>query len=213
MKTSLALVLLASVASVQAFVPASTTAVSSITSTTALFGYIPDGFTAESYKKFKAEEAKKQAAKKNLGQLGPKGFKSRSFQSFQEALERGEAAHLMPVFNAKEKLKRGEIKLEDIPYMQRGGAWDNSDVKGAQRKKWLSSDKEYSNGGFRKEQSVSIFGKGEGLDWTGTRSRRGPESVMGAAPKFAKNYKPPNINAMKGMDKEEPPKKKLFGLF
>jgi hypothetical protein len=29
----------------------------------------------------------------------------------------------MPVFNAKEKVKKGELKLEDIPYMQRGGAW------------------------------------------------------------------------------------------
>jgi hypothetical protein len=35
-----------------------------------------------------------------------KGFQSRSFQSFQEALEQGEAAHLMPVFNAKERIKR-----------------------------------------------------------------------------------------------------------
>ena len=53
--------------------------------------------------------------KKNLGRVGPKGFQSRSFQSFQEALERGEAAHMMPVEFAKEKLARGEIKLEDIP--------------------------------------------------------------------------------------------------
>ena len=76
------------------------------------------GFTKESWKEFQEKEkAKKQP--KNLGGLGPRGFKSRSFQSFQEALERGEAAHLMPVFNAKEKLKRGEIKLEDIPYMVR----------------------------------------------------------------------------------------------
>ena len=42
----------------------------------------------------------------------------------------------MPVFNAKEKLARNEIKLEDIPYMQRGGAWDNSDVKGAKKLPW-----------------------------------------------------------------------------
>jgi hypothetical protein len=54
------------------------------------------------------------------------GFKSRSFQSFQEALERGETTHMMPVENAKEKLARKEIKLEDIPYMQRGGSWVRS---------------------------------------------------------------------------------------
>jgi hypothetical protein len=67
-----------------------------------LFGYVPDGFTKESYAKFKAEEAKKKAAK-NLGRVGPKGFQSRSFQSFQEALERGETTHLLPVLNAKER--------------------------------------------------------------------------------------------------------------
>jgi len=94
--------------------------------------YIPDGFTKESYARFKEQERQK-AAKKNLGGVGPKGFKSRSMQSFQEALERGEAAHLLPVFNAKEKIAKGELKLEDIPYMQRGGAWDNSDVKGAKK--------------------------------------------------------------------------------
>ena len=81
---------------------------------TALYGYVPSGFTAESYKKFKEEEAKK-AAKKNLGQLGPRGFQSRSMQSFQEAMERGEASHLLPVFNAKERIKNGELKVEDIP--------------------------------------------------------------------------------------------------
>lgn len=81
---------------------------------TALYGYVPSGFTAESYKKFKEEEAKK-AAKKNLGQLGPRGFQSRSMQSFQEAMERGEATHLLPVFNAKERVKNGELKIEDIP--------------------------------------------------------------------------------------------------
>ena len=78
------------------------------------YGYVPAGFTPEEYKKFKENEAK-QKAKKNLGGLGPRGFKSRSFQSFQEAPERGETTHLMPVFNAKEKIKKGEIKLEDIP--------------------------------------------------------------------------------------------------
>jgi hypothetical protein len=78
------------------------------------FQYVPSGFTPESYKKFKAEEAKKKA-KANLGGVGPRGFKSRSFQSFQEALERGEATHLMPVFNAKQLVKAGKLKVEDIP--------------------------------------------------------------------------------------------------
>jgi hypothetical protein len=118
---------------------------------------------------------------------------------------------LLPVFNAKEKLAKGLIKEEDIPYMQRGGNWDNSDVKGARTVKWLSSDKDYTQGGFKKTQSISIFG-GEPLDWTGQRKRAGPESAYGAPSKFKKNYKPPNVNAMKGVDASEP-KKKLFGLF
>jgi hypothetical protein len=41
-----------------------------------------------------------------------------------------QARHLMPMFNAKDKLKSGSIKREDIPYMQRGGSWDNTDVRG-----------------------------------------------------------------------------------
>ena len=147
----------------------------------------------------------------------------------------------MPVFNAKDKIKSGKLRPEDVPvstikpklvqivtdfltlpsslsefyqqYMQRGGSWDNSDIRGAKnKKKWLKSDKDYASGGFRKEQSVSIFGIGEGLDWTGKNGRTGPsESIPGAAPKFGKNYKPPNVkNIKKGGD--DKPKKK-FGWF
>ena len=198
--------IVALLAQAEAFTSSSTTAPSR--PSTAVFGYVPDGFTPESYKKFKENEAKKNAAK-NLGKLGPRGFQSRSMQSFQEALERGEAAHLMPVFNAKEKIKKGIIKEEDVPYMQRGGSWDNSDIRGAKRKSWLKSDKEYANGGYKKEQSVSIFGYGQGLDWTGKQGRKGPsETVPGAAPKFGKNYKAPNVNDLK----DDKPKKK-FGWF
>lgn len=181
-------------------------------------GYVPDGFTAESYKKFKADEAKKKA-QRGLGRMGPRGFQSRSMQSFQEALERGEADHLMPVFNAKEKIKKGQIRPEDVPYMQRGGKWDNTDIKGARnKKKWLQSDKKYSSGGFRKEQSVSIFGTGAGLDWTGSKSRTGPsESVPAAAPKFGRNYKAPNIKNMgkngKNAAAEAPKKKGFMGMW
>jgi len=172
-------------------------------------GYVPDGFTPEQYAKLKEQERQKNV-KKNLGGLGPKGFRSRSMQSFQEALERGEADHLLPVFNAKEKIAKGVLKLEDIPYMQRGGSWDNTDVKGARKKRWLKSDVEYSNGGYKKEQSVSIFGYGEGLDWTGQRTKKGPQSAeRAAAPKvMPKNYKAPSI-----YDEGEKKKKGFFGLF
>ena len=36
-------------------------------------------------------------------------------QSFQEAMDRGEASHLLPVFNAADRIKKGELKKEDIP--------------------------------------------------------------------------------------------------
>lgn len=115
----------------------------------------------------------------------------------------------MPVENAKQRLAKGEIKMQDIPYMQRGGNWDNSDVKGAKKKSWLSSDKEYASGGFRKSQSVSIFGEGKGLDWTGKRDRQGP-TTQGV--KLGKNYKAPNVSQIKGGATQEKPKKK-FGFF
>ena len=101
--------------------------------------------------------------------------------------------------------------------MQRGGKWDNTDIAGAKnKKKWLKSDKEYAAGGYRKEQSVSIFGYGGGLDWTGKKSPTGPsESIPAAAPKFGRNYKAPNINSMKGVGNNgaEAPKKKGFWGF
>ena len=78
------------------------------------------------------------------------------------------------MFDAKKKVARGELKLEDIPYMQRGGSWDNSDIKGAKKKRWLKEDKEYDE---RAAQSASIFG-GENLPWnTKVRRRAAPLSI------------------------------------
>lgn len=94
-------------------------------------------------------------------------------------------------------------------YMQRGGAWDNSDVKGAKKKNWLGSDKEYASGGYKKSQSVSILGEGKGLDWTGRGERTGPQPTK---IKFEKNYKAPTVSTLKNGG-ETKPKKKLFGLF
>jgi len=69
-------------------------------STTALYEYIPSGFTKKSWADFKLKE-KKEEETRNLGRLGPRGFQSRSMQSFQEALERGEADHLVGTAKAK----------------------------------------------------------------------------------------------------------------
>jgi hypothetical protein len=72
-------------------------------------GYVPDGMSPEQYRKLKDKEAADVKSKK-FGAYGPQSFKSRSLQSFQKDLEAGKAGHLMPVFDAKEKLKKGLIK-------------------------------------------------------------------------------------------------------
>jgi hypothetical protein len=134
-------------------------------------GYVPAGLTAEEYAKIRKQESAKLKGK-DLGRLGPRGFKSRSIQAWQEAYERGETTHTFASVGYKEKLKLGLMKREDVPYMIRGGSWDNSDVKGAKnRVKWTKTDKEYARGGFKREQSKSILGSGPGFDWTGTGSR------------------------------------------
>jgi hypothetical protein len=77
----------------------------------------------EKYRKLVAKE-KKQKATKKLGLFGPQSFKSRSLKSFQQDLETGRANHKGPVFFAKDKVKRGLIRPEDVPYMQRGKYWE-----------------------------------------------------------------------------------------
>lgn len=97
-------------------------------------GYVPDGISKEDYERMKKEEAAKRA-KREFGKAGARGFESRSMQSFVAALEKGEAKHLMPV--DPKKVRSGEIALKDVPYMQRGGSWDNSDLKG--KKGWMNT--------------------------------------------------------------------------
>ena len=71
-------------------------------------------------------------------------------EEFQKGRESGKLDYNMPVFNAKEKLRKGLIKEEDIPYMQRaGGRPDNKDtargkdpmkMKGLGRALYLTKD-------------------------------------------------------------------------
>jgi hypothetical protein len=145
-------------------------------------GYVPDGMSPEQYKKLREKE---KNLGKNLGKYGPQTFKSRSMQSFQKDLEAGKATHLLPVFNAQEKLKKGLIKKTDIPYMQRMGAWDDSDL-GKKGKKWRDEDKVYNQ-----NQKEFTF------DWSGKQNRFGPGGL---------NRKTPATT-------QQAPKKKLFGLF
>lgn len=88
-------------------------------------GYVPDGLSKEQYEDIKRRDV--AANKANLDRVG-------SFEAFQKALENGEATNLFPV--DPNDYKKGKVKYEDLPHMQRrGGAWDNSDLKGVKRLK------------------------------------------------------------------------------
>lgn len=137
---------------------------------TQLHAYVPDGLTAAEYQKIKVKEKTRNKGK-NLGALGPRGFQSRSMQAFQEAHEKGFTSHAFAPLGYKDKLQKGELKKKDVPYMVRGGSWDNSDVRGSKKQRWMKKDREYAQGGYKKEQSASLLGSGPGLDWTGKRPR------------------------------------------
>ena len=116
--------------------------------------------------------------------------------SFMRAQERGEAEHLFPV--DPEKVKTGEIPLKDVPYMQRGGSWTNSDLTG--KKGWMNTgfgmyafndgkakkakankfDAMYNPGSKRDGFSVGIFGEAGALDWTGRGARSGGGKEAGS---------------------------------
>ena len=121
---------------------------------TQLCAYVPSGMDPAAYAALKKKEA--AASKKS----DRKAYKSRSFNSFVEAMEKGEATHLFAV--DPRKIKSGEVPIEEVPYMQRaGGSWDGSDLKGAALRrakkkqsqgmytagKWLDSDREYEKNG------------------------------------------------------------------
>jgi len=134
-----------------------------------LNAYVPSGLRPEQYNRIKAEDKKKLG--KDLARLGPRGFKSRSLQAWQESFEKGQAGHTFAPIGYKEKQRKQLIRKTDIPYMVRGGSWDDSDIAGAKRLPWTKKDKEYAKGGYKKEQSASILGYGPGFDWTGNRPR------------------------------------------
>ena len=165
------LVLLA--APVASLVPATST---SGRTATQLYGYVPDGLSKEQWAAMQKKE-KDDKKNKNFGAGGARGFKSRSFNSFVEALEKGEADHLVAV--DPRDVRSGKGALKDVPYMQRGGSWDNSDLAGkkgwqktgfgmtawndgkAEKKKELDSDKKYN--GLKPD--IGIFGTT--INWSG----------------------------------------------
>lgn len=148
--------------------------------TSRLHAYVPDGLTPEEYRRIKDKDSQQKKGK-DLGRLGPKGFKSRSLQGWQQAFEKGQAAHTFAPVNYKDQVKSGSLRKEDVPYMVRGGEWDNGDVAasgaGDKRLKWSKHDRAYAHGGYKKEQSASLLGSGPGVNWTGKpRSREDDEA-------------------------------------
>lgn len=77
-------------------------------------GYVPSGMSVHEWHEIQRAE-KNQRKTKNFAAFGPTSFKSRSLQGFQEDLEKGKSTHLFPAMHAKERLKQGHIKPEDIP--------------------------------------------------------------------------------------------------
>ena len=149
--------------------PTKASAAISSTTTSLDMGYVPEGLSPAEYQKIKQQDRQKMG--KDLGRLGPRGFQSRSMQAWQEAYERGETGHAFAPFGYREKLKKGEIRMEDVPYMVRkNGKWDNSDAGlFARKQKWSKLDRQYAAGGYKKEQSISILGSGPGFNWTGEK--------------------------------------------
>lgn len=94
------------------------------------YGYVPDGFTEAEWAKVQKKE--KAVANKKIKMDGTSGmqFRSRTFEDFQKGREAGTLTYNMPVEKAMERVRKGELKMEDIPYMQRpGGQPDGSDLK------------------------------------------------------------------------------------
>merc|ERR1719183_26103 len=114
MMKNLVLTLLALISVVAAFVPATLHS----RPQTSLYEYILSGMSKSQWEKTKNKEKAKTAGK-NLGKVGVTSFKSRSFAEWQKS----GGKNLFPVDPTKVK------NPKDIPYMQRGGAPDDSDLK------------------------------------------------------------------------------------
>jgi len=94
------------------------------------WGYVPDGFTKAEWEKVQKKEKAASAKKINMDGTSGMQFKSRTFAEFQKGREDGTLTYNMPVEKAMERVRKGELKMEDIPYMQRpGGMPDGSDLK------------------------------------------------------------------------------------
>ena len=181
----------------------------------------------------KKEEADRK--KKQFGKGGARGFESRSMQSFVAGLEKGETKHLFPV--NPEKVRKGEIALKDVPYMQRGGSWDNSDLAGkkgwqktgfgmtawndgkAEKKKELDSDKKYN--GLKPDigifgTTINWSGKGASGDDLAARAKKNGVSADQQMWRDSGALGKKDIEKMRKRGSQaniNQPEKKFFGLF
>ena len=155
-----------------------------------LYGYAPDGMTPEQYKELIKKE--RNVSFKNINN-GPRGFKSRSLESFQLALEKGEAEHLMPV--NPDDVRSGKIPIKDVPYMQRGGRWDNKDI--VRKRGWQNSGfgmKVFNDGKakiLKKNKYDAPSDRKNKNPWAKNDNKNDVVSKFGS--KLTWNYKPPKI--------------------
>eukprot|EP01041_Mallomonas_annulata_P005694 gene5694-11483_t len=188
--------------------------------------YIPEGLTKEQWKAI--QEKEKQS--KNLGVLGTTRFKSRSFEAWQKA----GAKHLFPVDPTV-------TPYQERPYMQRkDGDWEGKDLKnlGLQGQgQGVASSRNNLDNLYEKAKaegklnSVSIFGGGSGLPWTGQQANDdsfNPDKMKGSKAVSTKKLSPEELaklkanlakvsnkqaNAAAATSVEAPKKKGLFGMF
>ena len=207
-------------------------ATSSAVSSTRLYGYVPSGMSKEEWAKIQKKE--KDAKKgKNFGVGGARGFQSRSFNSFVSAMEKGEAGHLFAV--NPDDVRSGKVALKDVPYMQRGGSWDNSDLSGKKGwmktgfgmtafndgkadtsnvKKWTKEDKKYAGA----EKNVGLFSWGSPTGKEGVAERAKKNGISADQQMWrdsgALGKKDIAKMAKRGSQANiNAPEKKFFGLF
>merc|ERR1719214_484133 len=115
---------------------------------TQLQAYVPSGMSPEEWEKIKAKEKK---AKTNLGAGGARGFKSRSFDSFVAALEKGEADHLyagkadIKKMTDKDKAylnAKPDIGIFGQALNRGGGAKGGDDLSARAKKNGLTNDQQ-----------------------------------------------------------------------
>merc|ERR1711924_388111 len=129
----------------------------------------------------------------------------------------GEADHLYAV--NPDDVRKGKIALKDVPYMQRGGAWDNSDLKG--KKGWMKTG--FGMTAFNDGQAINWGGGAKGGDDLSARAKKNGltndqqmwrDSGALSANEIARMNRSRGSGAPKiGVPGQEQKEKKFFGIF